>query len=301
MKIALLARNPKLYSHLRLVEAARERGHEIEVIDTLRIYLAICQGQPQIRYQGRVLDNFDAVIPRIGASITQYGTAVLRHFEVLGTYPLNESQAIARSRDKQRSFQLMSRKGIGLPMTAFAHKTRQADDLIDMVGGPPVVIKLVEGTQGIGVVLAETQNTAKSMIEAFGSLNANILIQEFIAESKGEDLRCIVIGDGVVDSIRRRGAPGDFRSNLHRGGHADPVKISPLERRTAVKAAKALGLNVCGVDMLRANRGPVVLEVNSSPGLEGIEKATGKDIAGAIIGFLEKNARPHRTKTRGKG
>lgn len=301
MKIALLARNPKLYSHLRLVEAARERGHEIEVIDTLRIYLAIGQGQPQIRYQGRVLDNFDAVIPRIGASITQYGTAVLRHFEVIGTYPLNESQAIARSRDKQRSFQLMSRKGIGLPMTAFAHKTRQADDLIDMVGGPPVVIKLVEGTQGIGVVLAETQNTAKSMIEAFGSLNANILIQEFIAESKGEDLRCIVIGDRVVASIRRRGAPGDFRSNLHRGGHADPIKISPLERKTAVKAAKALGLNVCGVDMLRANRGPVVLEVNSSPGLEGVEKATGRDIAGAIIGFLEKNARPHRTKTRGRG
>lgn len=301
MKIALLARNPKLYSHLRLVEAARERGHEIEVIDTLRVYLAIGEGQPQIRYQGRVLDNFDAVIPRIGASITQYGTAVLRHFEVIGTYPLNESQAIARSRDKQRSFQLMSRKGIGLPMTAFAHKTRQADDLIDMVGGPPVVIKLVEGTQGIGVVLAETQNTAKSMIEAFGSLNANILIQEFIAESKGEDLRCIVIGDRVVASIRRRGAPGDFRSNLHRGGHADPIKISPLERKTAVKAAKALGLNVCGVDMLRANRGPVVLEVNSSPGLEGVEKATGRDIAGAIIGFLEKNARPHRTKTRGRG
>ncbi len=301
MKIALLARNPKLYSHLRLVEAARERGHEIEVINTLRVYLAIGQAQPQIRYQRRILDDFDAVIPRIGASITQYGTAVLRHFEVLGTYPLNESQAIARSRDKQRSFQLMARRGIGLPVTAFAHKTRQADDLINMVGGPPVVIKLVEGTQGIGVVLAETLNTAKSMIEAFGSLNANILIQEFIAESKGEDLRCIVIGDRVVASIRRRGAPGDFRSNLHRGGHADPVKISPLERKTAVKAAKALGLNVCGVDMLRANRGPVVLEVNSSPGLEGIEKATGKDIAGAIIEFLEKNARPHRTKTRGKG
>ena len=301
MKIALLARNPKLYSHLRLVEAAREKGHEIEVIDTLRVYLAIGQGPPQIRYQARVLDDFDAVIPRIGASITQYGTAVLRQFEVLGTYPLNESQAIARSRDKQRSFQLMARKGIGLPVTAFAHKTRQADDLIAMVGGPPVVIKLVEGTQGIGVVLAETQNTAKSMIEAFGSLNANILIQEFIAESKGEDLRCIVVGDRVVASIRRRGAPGDFRSNLHRGGHADPIKISPLERKTAVKAAKALGLNVCGVDMLRANRGPVVLEVNSSPGLEGVEKATGRDIAGAIIGFLEKNARPHRTKTRGKG
>ena len=301
MKIALLARNPKLYSHLRLVEAARERDHEIEVIDTLRVYLAIGQGPPQIRYQRRVLDDFDAVIPRIGASITQYGTAVLRQFEVLGTYPLNESQAIARSRDKQRSFQLMARKGIGLPVTAFAHKTRQADDLIDMVGGPPVVIKLVEGTQGIGVVLAETRNTAKSMIEAFGSLNANILIQEFIAESKGEDLRCIVVGDRVVASIRRRGAPGDFRSNLHRGGHADPITISPLERKTAVKAAKSLGLNVCGVDMLRANRGPVVLEVNSSPGLEGVEKATGKDIAGAIIGFLEKNARRHRTKTRGKG
>jgi ribosomal protein S6--L-glutamate ligase len=301
MKIALLARNPKLYSHRRLVEAARGRGHEIEVIDTLRVYLAIGQKQAQIRFQGRVLDDFDAVIPRIGASITFYGTAVLRQFEVLGAYPLNESQAIARSRDKQRSFQLMARKGIDLPVTAFAHKTRQADDLIAMVNGPPVVIKLVEGTQGIGVVLAETLSSAKSMIEAFGSLNANILVQEFIAESKGEDIRSIVVGDRVVASILRRGAPGDFRSNLHRGGHAELIKISPAERKTVVKAAKALGLNVCGVDMLRASRGPVVLEVNSSPGLEGVEKATGKDIAGTIIAFLEKNARPHRTKTRGVG
>ena len=233
--------------------------------------------------------------------ITLFGTAVLRQFEVLGTYPLNESVSIARSRDKLRSFQLMSRRGIGLPDTAFAHRTRQSEDLIALVGGPPVVIKLVEGTQGIGVVLAETDSSAKSMIEAFGGLKANILIQEFIAESKGEDLRCIVIGDRVAASIRRRGAPGDFRSNLHRGGKAEAVKITPQERKIAVKSAKALGLNVCGVDMLRSNRGPLVMEVNSSPGLQGVEEATGKDIAGMIIGFLEKNARPHRTRTRGKG
>ena len=301
MKIALLARNPNLYSHLRLVEAAVDRGHEIDVIDTLRVYLSIATEKPEIRYRGHVLDDYHAVIPRIGASITLFGTAVLRQFEVLGTYPLNESVSIARSRDKLRSFQLMSRRGIGLPDTAFAHRTRQSEDLIALVGGPPVVIKLVEGTQGIGVVLAETDSSAKSMIDAFGGLKANILIQEFIAESKGEDLRCIVIGDRVAASIRRRGAPGDFRSNLHRGGKAEAVKITPQERKIAVKSAKALGLNVCGVDMLRSNRGPLVMEVNSSPGLQGVEEATGKDIAGMIIGFLEKNARPHRTRTRGKG
>ncbi len=301
MKIALLARNPKLYSHRRLVAAAAERGHEMQIIDTLRVYLSISSTNPEIRYRGELLEGFDAVIPRIGASITLFGTAVLRQFEVLGIYPLNESQAIARSRDKLRSFQLMARKGIGLPVTVFAHTTRQAEDLIEMVGGAPVVIKLVEGTQGIGVVLSETQNSAKSMIEAFGGLNANILVQEFIKESKGEDIRCIVIGSKVIASIKRTGASGDFRSNLHRGGKAEAVKITPEERKTAVKAAKVLGLNVCGVDLLRSNRGPVIMEVNSSPGLEGVEKATGKDVAGAIIGFLEKNARPHRTRTRGKG
>ncbi|MCH7631156.1 MAG: 30S ribosomal protein S6--L-glutamate ligase [Proteobacteria bacterium] len=301
MRIILLTRKPELYSHRRLIEAARMRGHEIEVVDTLRVYVNISSKKPAVRYRGRDLEGFDAVIPRIGASITAFGTAVLRQFEVMGVYPLNESVAISRSRDKLRSLQLMSRKGIGLPVTCFAHKTGQAGDIINQVGGAPVVIKVLEGTQGIGVVLGETENAAKSMIQAFGGLNADILVQEFIKEAKGEDIRALVIGNRVVAAMKRTGAEGDFRSNLHRGGQAVQIKITPEERATAVKAAKVLGLNVAGVDMLRSNRGPVVMEVNSSPGLEGIEKATGKDIAGMIIQFLEKNARANRTKTRGRG
>ncbi len=301
MRIILLTRKPELYSHRRLIEAARMRGHEIEVVDTLRVYVNISSKKPAVRYRGRDLEGFDAVIPRIGASITAFGTAVLRQFEVMGVYPLNESVAISRSRDKLRSLQLMSRKGIGLPVTCFAHKTGQAGDIINQVGGAPVVIKVLEGTQGIGVVLGETENAAKSMIQAFGGLNADILVQEFIKEARGEDIRALVIGNRVVAAMKRTGAEGDFRSNLHRGGRAVQIKITPEERATAVKAAKVLGLNVAGVDMLRSNRGPVVMEVNSSPGLEGIEKATGKDIAGMIIQFLEKNARANRTKTRGRG
>ncbi|MCH7806967.1 MAG: 30S ribosomal protein S6--L-glutamate ligase [Proteobacteria bacterium] len=301
MRIILLTRKPNLYSHRRLIEAAEMRGHEIEVVDTLRVYVNISSKKPAVRYRGRDLEGFDAVIPRIGASITAFGTAVLRQFEVMGVYPLNESVAISRSRDKLRSLQLMSRKGIGLPVTCFAHKTGQAGDIINQVGGAPVVIKVLEGTQGIGVVLGETENAAKSMIQAFGGLNADILVQEFIKEAKGEDIRALVIGNKVVAAMKRTGAEGDFRSNLHRGGQASQIKITPEERATAVKAAKVLGLNVAGVDMLRSNRGPVVMEVNSSPGLEGIEKATGKDIAGMIIQFLEKNARANRTKTRGRG
>ncbi|MCH8082071.1 MAG: 30S ribosomal protein S6--L-glutamate ligase [Proteobacteria bacterium] len=301
MRIILLTRKPELYSHRRLIEAARMRGHEIEVVDTLRVYVNISSKKPAVRYRGRDLEGFDAVIPRIGASITAFGTAVLRQFEVMGVYPLNESVAISRSRDKLRSLQLMSRKGIGLPVTCFAHKTGQAGDIINQVGGAPVVIKVLEGTQGIGVVLGETENAAKSMIQAFGGLNADILVQEFIKEARGEDIRALVIGNRVVAAMKRTGAEGDFRSNLHRGGQAVQIKITPEERATAVKAAKVLGLNVAGVDMLRSNRGPVVMEVNSSPGLEGIEKATGKDIAGMIIQFLEKNARANRTKTRGRG
>ncbi len=297
----MLARNAGLYSHKRIVTAARARGHEIEVIDTLKCYMDIASHRPQVRYKGRSLEGFDAVIPRIGASVTHYGLAVLRQFEMMGVYPLNESVAIGRSRDKLRGLQLLSRKGIGLPVTAFAHVTSQADDLIDMVGGPPVIIKLLEGTQGIGVVLAETRASAKSMIEAFGGVEANILVQEFIKEANGTDVRAFVIGGKVVASMQRKGAPGDFRSNLHRGGKAQSIKITPEERSTAVRAAKILGLNVCGVDMLRSNHGPVVMEVNSTPGLEGIETATGKDIAGMIIEFLEKNARPNKTKTRGEG
>lgn len=297
----MLARNAGLYSHKRIVTAARARGHEIEVVDTLKCYMNIASHRPEVRYKGRTLDGFDAVIPRIGASITFYGLAVVRQFEMMGVYSLNESVAIGRSRDKLRSLQLLSRKGIGLPVTAFAHVTSQADDLIDMVGGTPLIIKLLEGTQGIGVVLGETRSSAKSMIEAFGGVEANILVQEFIKEADATDVRAFVIGGKVVAAMQRKGAPGDFRSNLHRGGKAQSIKITPEERSTAVRAAKILGLNVCGVDMLRSNHGPVVMEVNSTPGLEGIETATGKDIAGMIIDFLEKNAAPNKTKTRGEG
>ena len=301
MKLAMLARNAGLYSHKRIVAAARARGHEIEVVDTLKCYMNIASHRPEVRYKGRLLEGFDAVIPRIGASITFYGLAVLRQFEMMGVYPLNESVAIGRSRDKLRALQLLSRKGIGLPVTACAHVTSQADDLIDMVGGTPLIVKLLEGTQGIGVVIAETRTSAKSMIEAFGGVEANIMVQEFIKEANGMDVRAFVIGGKVVASMERKGAPGDFRSNLHRGGKAKTIKITPEERSTAVRAAKILGLNVCGVDMLRSNHGPVVMEVNSTPGLEGIEIATGKDIAGMIIEFLEKNAAPNKTKTRGEG
>jgi ribosomal protein S6--L-glutamate ligase len=301
MKIALMARNPNLYSHQRLIEAAEQRGHEIDVIDTMRVYIHIASHRPEMYYRGQKVEGYDAVIPRIGASVTFFGTAVLRQFEMMGVYPLNESVAISRSRDKLRSHQLLARRGIGLPVTVFAHSTGRADDIIEMLGGAPVVIKLLEGTQGIGVVLGETPGAAKSMIQAFGGLKANILVQEFIKESGGSDIRCLVVGEKVVASMIRKGAEGDFRSNLHRGGSADAVKITPEERSTAVRAAKIMGLNVCGVDMLRSNHGPVVMEVNSSPGLEGVEKATGKDVAGAIIAFLEKNAKPHKTRTRGRG
>ena len=301
MKIALMARNATLYSHMRLVEAAEERGHEIEVIDTLRVYINVASHRPDLRYRGERLQGFDAVIPRIGASVTFFGTAVLRQFEMMGVYPLNESVAITRSRDKLRSLQLLARKGIGLPVTVFAHRTSQADDILNMLGGAPVVIKLLEGTQGIGVVLGETPAAAKSMIQAFGGLKANILVQEFIKEAGSQDIRCLVVGDRVVAAMMRQGAEGDFRSNLHRGGSAQPVKITPEERSTAVRAANIMGLNVCGVDLLRSNHGPVVMEVNSTPGLEGVEKATGIDVAGKIIQFLEKHAKPNKTKTRGRG
>jgi ribosomal protein S6--L-glutamate ligase len=301
MNLLMMARNPNLYSHKRLVEAAEQRGHTIRIVDTLKCYMNIASHRPDVRYRGEVLTGFDAVIPRIGASITFYGLAVLRQFEMMGVYPLNESVSIGRSRDKLRSTQILARKGIGLPVTAFAHQTGQAEELIDLVGGAPCVIKLLEGTQGIGVVLGETKGAAKSMIEAFGGLNANILVQEFIKEAGGSDIRAFVIGGKVIAAMQRTGAEGDFRSNIHRGGTAKTISITPEERSTAVRAAKALGLNVCGVDMLRANHGPVVMEVNSSPGLEGIEGATGKDIAGMIIQFIEKNAEPNKTKTKGQG
>ena len=301
MKIAILSRNPKLYSTRRLVEAARARGHSVRVIDVLRCYMEITSHKPTIHYKGEQLNQFDAVIPRIGASVTFYGAAVVRQFEMMGVFSVNESVAITRSRDKLRSLQLLSRKGLGLPITTFAHSPDDIDGLIDEVGGAPLVIKLLEGTQGLGVVLAETKNAAQSVIQAFMGLDANILVQEYIKESHGHDIRCFVIGGKVVAAMQRAGAPGEFRSNLHRGGQASAVKITPEERSTAQRAAKTLGLNVCGVDLLRSNHGPVIMEVNSSPGLRGIEEVSGKDIAGLVIDFLEKKGTNLTTKTQGTG
>ena len=301
MKIAILSRVPRLYSTRRLKEAAEARGHQARVIDVLRCYMNIASHRPSIHYKGAELEGFDAVIPRIGASVTFYGTAVLRQFEMMGVFPLNESVAITRSRDKLRSLQLLSRKGIGLPVTGFAHSPDDVDDLIKMVGGAPLVIKLLEGTQGIGVVLAENQKAAESVIEAFMGLKANILTQEFIREAGGADMRCFVIGDRVVATMKRQAKEGEFRSNLHRGGSASLVRITPEERSTALRAAQTLGLNVAGVDVLRSNHGPVVIEVNSSPGLEGIETATKQDIAGMIVEFLETRAKQGSTRTRGQG
>ncbi len=301
MKIAMLARNADLYSHQRLAEAARARGHEIDILNTLRVTMNITSHRPEAFYQGEKIPRYDAVIPRIGASVTFYGLAVLRQFEMMNVWPLNESVAIGRSRDKLRSLQILAKKGLGLPVTAFAHDPKQTEDVIKMVGGAPVVIKLLEGTQGIGVVLGETEKSARSVIEAFRGANVNILVQEFIKESEGSDIRCFVIGNKVVAAMQRTGAEGDFRSNLHRGGTASAIKITPEERSTAVRAARAMGLNVAGVDMLRSNHGPVIMEVNSSPGLEGIEHASGKDIAAKIIEFIEENAVRGATKTKGKG
>ena len=301
MKIAILSRNKNLYSTRRLVEACKERGHEPVVLDVLRTYMNVASSKPEVHFKGEILPQFDAVIPRIGASVTFYGTAVLRQYEMTGAFPLNESVAISRSRDKLRSLQLLSRKGIGMPNSGFAHSPDDIQDLIKMVGGAPLVIKLLEGTQGIGVVLAETKKAAESVIEAFMGLKANILVQEYIKEAGGADIRCLVVGSKVVAAMKRQAQPGEFRSNLHRGGSSSLVKITPAERATAVKAARIMGLNVAGVDILRSERGPLVMEVNSSPGLEGIEKSTGKDVAGMIIEYIEKNAKPNKTRTRGKG
>ncbi len=301
MKIAMMARNAELYTHRRLKEAAEKRGHELDIINTLRCYMNIASRRPEIYYNGAKLPRYDAVIPRIGASVTFYGLAVLRQFEVMGTYPLNESVAIGRSRDKLRSMQLLAREGIGLPVTTFAHDPKQTDEVLKLAGDAPLVVKLLEGTQGIGVVLADTNRSAKSVIEAFRGAGVNILVQEFIKEAGGTDIRALVVGGRVIAAMQRKGAEGDFRSNLHRGGSAQRIRISPEERATALRAAKVMGLNVCGVDLLRANHGPVVMEVNSSPGLEGVEMATGIDVAGKVIEFLEANAKAGRTRTKGKG
>jgi len=301
MRIAIMSRSKSIYSTRRLIEAAESKGHEVRVVDTTRCYMNIASHRPTMHYRGEQLAPFDAVIPRIGASITFYGTAVLRQFEMMGTFPLNESVAVTRSRDKLRSLQLLARRGIGLPVTGFARAPDDIGDLIEMVDGAPLVAKLLEGTQGIGVVLCETRKAAESVLEAFMGLNVSIMVQEYIKEAGGADIRCFVIGDKVVAAIKRQAKPGEFRSNLHRGGTAELIKITPQERAVAVRSARIMGLNVAGVDLLRSNHGPLVMEVNSSPGLEGIETATGKDVAGMIIEFLEKNAKRDKTRTRGKG
>ena len=301
MKIAMLARNANLYSHRRLKEAAEARGHTLDILNTLRCTVHIASHRPEVYYNGAPVDAYDAVIPRIGASITNYGLAILRQFEMRGSWSLNESVAIGRSRDKLRSLQILAKHGLGLPLTAYANDPKQAEEIIKAVKGPPVVIKLIEGTQGIGVVLAETMSSAKSVIEAFRGANVNILVQEFIKEAGGTDIRALVVGGKVVAAMKRTGAPDEFRSNLRRGSSAQVIKITPEERSTAVRAAKRMGLNVCGVDMLRSNHGPVIMEVNSSPGLEGIESATGKDIAGQIIEFIAANAKNGQTQTKGQG
>ncbi len=294
MKILVLSRNQNLYSTRRLVEAAKERGHEVSVIDFLKCYMVIEKGNPEIYYEGKKIEKVDAVIPRIGASRTFYGTAVVRQFEMMHVFSVNESQGIVRSRDKLRSMQILSRAHLGMPVTAFAADPTDINHLIEEVGGTPLVIKLLQGTQGIGVVLAETKKAAKSVMEAFYGVKANMLIQEFIKEAKGADIRALVVGGKVVGAMKRQGAEGEFRSNIHRGGTANMIKLTRQERSTAVKAAKLLGLNVAGVDMLQSSTGPKIMEVNSSPGLEGIETATGIDIAGKIIEFIEKNAHKRR-------
>jgi ribosomal protein S6--L-glutamate ligase len=290
MKIVILSRRPPCTRR----DAC---GHDVAVVDYLRCYMDITARRPKVLYRGEAVQPH-AVIPRIGASYTFYGTAVVRQFEMADVFTLNTSDGISRSRDKLRSMQILSRSGVGLPTTSFAHSIQDVNGLLEVVGGTPVVIKLLEGTQGLGVVLAETKKAAESVIGAFHQLDANILVQQFIKEAAGSDIRAFVVGGKVVAAMRRRGAPGDFRSNIHRGGTAARIKVTPEERSTAVRAAKAMGLRVAGVDILRSNHGPVVMEVNSSPGLEGIEGATGKDVAGAIVEYIEENAKPGRTKDR---
>lgn len=290
MKIAILSRRHDLYSTRRLVEAAKHQGHKADVIDTMRCYMNITSSKPTIHYKGAELAAYDAVIPRIGASVTFYGAAVVRQLETMNVFCVNDSVAITRARDKLRSLQLLSKKGIGLPITGFAHSLDEIQDLIKMVGGPPLVIKFLEGTQGIGVILVETSKAARSVIEAFLGLKVNILVQEFIKEAAGGDIRCFVVGGDVVAAMKRQShSTEEFRSNLHRGGHASSIEITEEERTMAIRAAHIIGLNVAGVDLLRSNRGPLIIEVNASPGLEGIEKATGKDVASSIIHFIENS------------
>ncbi len=304
MKIGILSRNAKLYSTKRLVEASEKRGHEVRVVDALRCYMNITSSKPTVYYKNRGnkdILKFDAIIPRIGASITNYGTAVLRQFEVGNTYSINESIAISRSRDKLRAHQLLARKKIDMPITGYANRADATEDLIEFVGGAPLIVKVINSTQGRGVLMAETNKAAESLINAFRDLQTEFLVQEFIKEADGADIRCFVIGDKVIAAMRRTAKDGDFRSNLHMGGTAEIIKLKPDERALAIKAAKVMGLDVAGVDIIRATRGPLALEVNSSPGLQGIEAATGKDVAGAIIEYIEKDSKKGPNKTTGQG
>lgn len=304
MRIGVLSRNKNLYSTSRLVEAAKERGHDVKVIDVLKCYMNVTANKPTVYRKLNGKQNrleFDAVIPRIGVSVTAYGTAVLRQFEVGGVYSVNESIAISRSRDKLRAHQILARKGVGMPITGYAHSANATDDLIEFVGGAPLIVKLMESTHGAGVIMAETRKAAESVINAFRGLNADFLVQEFIKEAGGADIRCFVVGNKVVAAMKRQAAEGEFRSNLHMGGTATIVKLTPEERALAVKAARVIGLDVAGVDIIRSTHGPLVLEVNSSPGLQGIETATGKDVAGMIIEYIEKDSLKGPNKMKGKG
>ncbi|MFY0605646.1 MAG: 30S ribosomal protein S6--L-glutamate ligase [Cyclobacteriaceae bacterium] len=294
MKLAILSRKAELYSTRRLVEAAQERGHEVHVIDHLKCDIMIEQNALAMYFKGEKLEGFDAVIPRIGASVTFYGTAVLRQFEMMDVFSANTSIAITRSRDKLRSMQMLAGAGLGLPKTAFTNYSKEEKQIIKNLGGAPLIIKLLEGTQGLGVVLAETIKAAQSVIEAFHGLKARILVQEFIKEAKASDIRAFVVNGEVVGAMKRTGKEGEFRSNLHRGGSAELIKLKRSEKAAAIKAADTMGLKMAGVDMLQSDRGPLILEVNSSPGLEGIEKATDQDIAGKIIEFVELNYRNKR-------
>lgn len=289
MKIVILSRNPNLYSTSRLLEAGIKRGHEMSIIDHSKCDIMIEKKKPQIYYNGEQISNVDAIIPRIGASVTFYGTAVVRQFEMMKVFSSTESQALIRSRDKLRSLQILSRSGVGLPKTAFTNYSKDVESVIDKVGGAPCVIKLLEGTQGVGVVLAETRGAATSVLEAFHGLQARVIVQEFIKESGGSDIRAFVVDGVVVGAMKRQGKKGEFRSNLHRGGSATVYELTDEEENMALKAARVLGLGVAGVDMLQSKSGPMIMEVNSSPGLEGIEKSTGKDIATSIIRYIERN------------
>jgi ribosomal protein S6--L-glutamate ligase len=298
MRIVILSQSSESYSTRRVIEAAQAAGHDARVIDYLSCWVNIASHKPQVIYQGEPLIDVEAVIPRVAASSTFYGTAVVRQFEMMGVFTANPSLAISRARDKLRSLQILSRKGIGLPVTAFGHSTHDIAGIVAAVGGAPLIVKLIEGTQGMGVVLAETDKSAQSVIQAFRGLDANFLVQEFIKEADGSDIRCFIVDDKIAAAMLRRAAPGEFRANIHRGGTGEKIKLTPEERSTALRAAKAMGLKIAGVDMLRSNHGPVVLEVNASPGLEGIEKATNIDVAGKIISYVEKQAAVHHESER---